>query len=201
MNADHDRAPRSPRAKHAAPGKAAAPPRASRATGARAPVGGETSRDVLRNGALMNFDVPENPDGVDLAMLLVACSDACSDLGDVRVDCDVELPPVRGQANALQRLFLEILDSAFEAGARGIVARVDADGHAAACVEFRDDRSRRSRSRRAIKPFATSRPEKRNGAGLAIAARIATAYEGAMGLGGASEGAVCWVRLPFADAA
>lgn len=163
------------------------------------------SRDVLRNGALLNFDVPETRDGVDLAMLLSACSEACSDLGDVRVECEVELPPVRGQANALQRLFLEVLDSAFAAGARGIVARIGIDGRAAACVEIRDDRpadgsAKRGRARRATAPFATSRPEKRNGVGLAVAARIATAYEGAMGLGGASDGSVCWVRLPFAEA-
>lgn len=165
--------------------------------------GARASRDVLRNGALLDFEVPETPDGVDLATLLVACSDACADLGDVRIECAVELPPVRGQANALQRLFLEIMDSAFEAGARGVVAKIDSDGHAAACVEIRDDRpgdgaGKRGRASRAIAPFATSRPEKRNGAGLAVAARIATAYEGAMGLGGASERSVCWVRLPFA---
>lgn len=180
---------------------AAPSPHAGAARG-RAP--GNLSRDVLRNGALMNFDVPETPDGVDLAMLLEACSDACSDLGEVRVDCEIELPPVRGHTHALQRMFLEIMDSAFEAGARGVVAKVGRDGRAAACVEFRDDRhgvraDKRSGGQRAIGPFATSRPEKRNGVGLAVAARIAMAYEGALGLGDASDGAVCWVRLPFAE--
>lgn len=159
-----------------------------------------TSPDLLQDGRVAAFELPESTDGVDIAALLVACAEGCSDLGDVEVDCEADLPRVRGDAHALQRLFLEILDNAFESGARAIVAQVGSDGGDTVCVEFRDDgRAGRGRSRRTLQPFATSRPEKRNGLGLAVAARIAAAYEGAMGLGDASDGAVFWVRLPFAE--
>ncbi|MGH8111080.1 MAG: sensor histidine kinase [Rhodanobacteraceae bacterium] len=159
-----------------------------------------TLPDLLQDGRVATFELPESADGVDLAALLVACAEGCSDLGDVEVDCEVDLPRVRGDAHALQRLFLEIMDNAFESGARAIVAKVGSDGDETVCIEFRDDgAASRGRSRRMLQPFATSRPEKRNGLGLAVAARIAAAYDGAMGLGDASDGAVFWVRLPFAE--
>lgn len=157
---------------------------------------------LLRDGRnLATLRVPEPLDGVDVATLLASCAAACTDLGEVRVDCDADLPLAHGQADALKRLFVEILDNAFQFGARNIQVSANADrGQGVVRIEFRDD-GPGVRIQRAtlFESFVTSEPAEHSGLGLAIATQIAAAYDGAVGLGESSEGAVFWVRLPLAS--
>jgi two-component system C4-dicarboxylate transport sensor histidine kinase DctB len=157
---------------------------------------------LLRDGRnLATLRVPEPLDGVDIASLLASCAAACTDLGEVRVDCDADLPLAHGQADALKRLFVEILDNAYQFGARNIQVSANADrGQGVVRIEFRDD-GPGVRIQRAtlFESFVTSEPAEHSGLGLAIATQIAAAYDGAVGLGESSEGAVFWVRLPLAS--
>lgn len=156
---------------------------------------------LLRDGRnLATLRVPDALDGVDVAALLASCAAACTDLGEVRVQCEPDLPLAHGQADALKRLFVEILDNAFQFGARNIM--VDAnreDGRGAIRIEFRDDGPGvQLRPDTLFESFVTSEPAEHSGLGLAIAAQIAAAYDGSIGLDESSGGAVFWVRLPVA---
>ena len=163
------------------------------------------SARLLREGRnLATLNVPPSIGGVDVETLLAACAAACSDLGDVRVrrDGEARLPLACGQADALKRLFVEILDNAFQFGAHNveIAVRVDVPQRAVA-IEFRDDGpGLQIHSPAVFESFSSSEPAEHSGLGLAFAARIAAAYGGAIGLGEAGEqGAMFWVRLPFAE--
>jgi signal transduction histidine kinase len=155
---------------------------------------------LLRDGrSLAALKVPESVGGADVATLLDLCAAACSGLGNVHVECDTALPLVHGQADALKRMFVEILDNAFQFGAGSvlIVAGRDEDGGAVR-VEFRDDGPGiRIQSRTLFESFVSSEPDEHSGLGLAFATQIAAAYGGSIGLDDSPNGAVFWVRLPF----
>lgn len=157
---------------------------------------------LLRDGRnLATLEVPGETGGVDVAGLLLVCARACSDLGSVRVECEPGLPLVRGQADALKRLFVEILDNAFQFDGREVTvtASADRDG-GAVLIEFADDGSGvRLQSPAIFESFMTSDPAEHSGLGLAFATKIASAYGGTVGCEGAHQGARFWVRLPIAD--
>lgn len=157
---------------------------------------------LLRDGRnLATLEVPGETGGVDVAALLFVCAAACSDLGNVRVECDPGLPLVHGQADALKRLFVEILDNAFQFGGSEVSVTANADRELdTVLIEFADDGSGvRVQSPAIFESFMTSEPAEHSGLGLAFATKIATAYGGAVGCAGAHQGARFWVRLPIAD--
>lgn len=159
---------------------------------------------LLRDGRnLATLEIPGATAGVDIAGLLSVCAEACSDLGNVRVDCEPGLPLVRGQADALKRLFVEILDNAFQFGGMDVAITAAADRErGTVLVEIVDDGSGvRVQSPAIFESFTTSEPAEHSGLGLAFAAKIAAAYGGAVGCNGAHRGARFWVQLPIADAA
>lgn len=153
---------------------------------------------LLRDGRnLATLEVPDPVGGVDVAMMLTSCAAACSDLGEVHVECEADLPPVHAQADALKRMFVEILDNAFQFGAHNVTVIARADGPDDVLIEFRDDGPGiRVASAKLFESFVTSEPAEHNGLGLAFAARIAAAYNGAIGLGDSPGGARFWIRLP-----
>ena len=156
---------------------------------------------LMRDGRnLATLEVPGEAGGVDVAGLLFVCAEACSDLGNVRVECEPGLPLVHGQADALKRLFVEILDNAFQFGGREVTVTASADrGLGSVLIEFIDDGSGvRVQSSAIFESFMTSEPAEHSGLGLAVATKIATAYGGAVGCDGAHQGARFWVRLPIA---
>lgn len=156
---------------------------------------------LLRDGRnLATLRVPDALDGVDVAALLTSCAAACSDLGEVRVECEADLPLAHGQADALKRLFVEILDNAFQFGAHNITVSAARDRERGAIrIEFRDDGPGvHLRPETLFESFVTSEPAEHSGLGLAIATQIAAAYDGSIGLDESSAGAVFWVRLPVA---
>lgn len=158
---------------------------------------------LLRDGRnLATLEVPGGMSGVNVTGLLSVCAEACSDLGNVRVDCERGLPLVRGQADALKRLFVEILDNAFQFGGREVAIIASADRErSAVLIEFVDDGSGvRVQSPAIFESFMTSEPAEHSGLGLAFAAKIAAAYGGAVGCNVAHRGARFWVRLPIAGA-
>jgi signal transduction histidine kinase len=155
---------------------------------------------LMRGGrSLATLEVPGEMGGVDVAALLAACVEACSDLGNVRLECEPGLPLAHGQADALKRLFVEILDNAFQFGGREVTVTAGIDREGNVMVEFADDGSGvRVQSPTIFESFMTSEPAEHSGLGLAVAARIAAAYGGAIGCEGALRGARFWVRLPAA---
>jgi signal transduction histidine kinase len=157
---------------------------------------------LLREGRnLATLRVPDSLDGVDVGALLTSCAAACTDLGEVLVDCEADLPLVHGQADALKRLFVEILDNAFQFGAHNIAvsARREHD-RSTVRIEFRDDGPGVNlRPDTLFDAFVTSEPAEHSGLGLSIAAQIAACYDGSVGLGESSSGTSFWVRLPVAS--
>jgi len=156
---------------------------------------------LLRDGRnLATLEVPGEMGGVDVAELLSVCAEACSDLGNVQLSCERGLPLVHGQADALKRLFVEILDNAFQFGGRDVNVAVTADREmGTVLIQFTDDGSGvRVQSPAIFESFTTSEPAEHSGMGLAFAAKIAAAYGGAVGCEGARRGARFWVRLPAA---
>ncbi|HEX7369595.1 MAG TPA: HAMP domain-containing sensor histidine kinase [Rhodanobacteraceae bacterium] len=155
---------------------------------------------LLRDGRnLVVLKAPESTTGVELSTLLGVCAAACTDLGNVTVHCDRDMPRVRGQADALKRLFVEIMDNAFQFGAQNMVitASVEAGGESA-LIEFKDDGPGVAIHPTALfEPFVSSEPTEHCGLGLAFAGKIAAAYGGAIGAGESVDGAVFWVQLPF----
>ncbi|MGH8124942.1 MAG: sensor histidine kinase [Rhodanobacteraceae bacterium] len=154
---------------------------------------------LLRGGrSLAVLKLPESS-GVDVAALLSVCAEACADLGDVRLAGDKDLPLISGQADALKRMFVEVLDNAFQFGAHNVEVGIEADhAHKTVLIQFTDDGPGvQYRSVTLFEPFVTSEPAEHNGLGLAYAKQIAAAYGGALGLGESSKGAVFWIRLPF----
>lgn len=157
---------------------------------------------LLRDGRnLATLEVPGENGGVDVAGLLFVCAEACSDLGHVRVECEPGLALVHGQADALKRLFVEILDNAFQFGGTEVTVTASADrAMGSVFIEFADDGSGvRLQSPAIFESFMTSEPAEHSGLGLAFATKIAAAYGGAVGCDGAHQGARFWVRLPIAD--
>lgn len=157
---------------------------------------------LVRDGRnLATLRVPDALDGVDVGALLASCAAACTDLGEVRVDCEADLPLVHGQADALKRLFVEILDNAFQFGARNIAVSAHRDrDRGAVRIEFRDDGPGVNlRPDTLFDAFVTSDPTEHSGLGLSIATQIAAAYDGSVGLGESPSGAAFWVRLPVAS--
>lgn len=155
---------------------------------------------LLRDGRnLVVLKAPESTTGVDLFTLLGVCAAACTDLGNVSVDCDQDMPRVRGQADALKRLFVEIMDNAFQFGAQNMVITVRVDeGDEGVLIEFKDDGPGVAIHPTVLfEPFVSSEPTEHCGLGLAFAGKIAAAYGGAIGAGESSNGAVFWVQLPF----
>lgn len=159
---------------------------------------------LLRDGCgLATLRVPDTRDGVDVGELVGGCAQAWFGFGDVQARIESGLPRVRGQATALKRLFAEILQNAFEFGAERVIVSATADlERRAVRIEFRDDGpglpDRPVPS--LFESFTTSDPAEHSGLGLAAAARIVAAYDGAIGVDDASRGAAFWVRLPFARA-
>lgn len=154
---------------------------------------------LLRGGrSLAVLKLPESS-GVDVVALLSVCAEACADLGDVRLAVGDDLPLICGQADALKRMFVEILDNAFQFGAHNVEVGIEADhAHGTVLIRFTDDGPGvQYRSVALFEPFVTSEPAEHNGLGLAYAKQIAAAYGGAIGLGESSRGAVFWIRLPF----
>ncbi len=158
---------------------------------------------LLRDGrGLATLEVPPSQGGVELDVLLSACALACADLGDVQVHCDPALPRVHGHIHALKRLCVEIMDNAFQFGARAltVTARAATDARAVE-IEFADDGpGLRLGAPKLFAAFATSEPAEHSGLGLAYAARIAAEYGGELGIGAADSGARFWLRLPLEDA-
>lgn len=157
---------------------------------------------LLRDGCnLATLKVSDAPGGSDVATLLAACTQACSGLGEVSVACDANLPLVRGQPDALTRLFFEIMGNAFQFGARTLSVSAQADHEqGVARIEFSNDGPGVSIDpARLFDPYVTTEPTEHSGVGLAFAARIAAAYGGTIDLGEPTgDGAMFRVTLPFA---
>ncbi len=158
---------------------------------------------LLRDGCnLATLKVPDAPGGgSDVATLLAACTQACAGLGEVSVACDTTLPQVRGQADALTRLFFEIMGNAFQFGARTVSVSAQADHErGVARIEFSNDGPGVSVDPgRLFDPYVTTEPAEHSGVGLAFAARIAAAYGGTIDLGEpGGDGVMFRVTLPFA---
>ena len=157
---------------------------------------------LLRDGCnLATLRVPDAPGGSDVATLLTACTQACAGLGEVSVACDTTLPQVRGQADALTRLFFEIVGNAFQFGARTVSVSAQADHErGVARIEFSNDGPGVSVDPgRLFDPYVTTEPAEHSGVGLAFAARIAAAYGGTIDLGEpGGDGVMFRVTLPFA---
>jgi signal transduction histidine kinase len=157
---------------------------------------------LVRDGRnLATLRVPDSLDGVDVATLLASCAAACDDIVEVRVETHAELRVVQVPDEAKKRLFVEILDNAFQFGARGIAVSANRDPERGAIrIEFRDDGPGVNlRPDTLFDAFVTSDPAEHSGLGLAIATQIAAAYDGSVGLDQSPSGAMFWVRLPVAS--
>lgn len=151
---------------------------------------------LLREGrAFMTFRLPTAGAPVDVVGLLNACAERFADR--VEVVAGSERPMVVGDGGALDRLFMELLGNAFAFGASHVrVTPEPADG--VLRIGFLDDGPGISAPAvRIFAPFFTTQPDKHSGLGLALAARIAEAHGGRVGLSEPEGGALFWVELPL----
>ncbi len=139
--------------------------------------------------------------------------DQAVDLGRIGADAArlFELPPaqvqledglvVRGDATALRRLVVNLLDNAFRHGAPPVELRVAREG-ARALLMVSDHGTGIADAARMLQPFErgdSSRAKGGSGLGLAIVARIAARHGGSIEVGRAAyAGAQVSVRLPLA---
>jgi signal transduction histidine kinase len=152
---------------------------------------------LLREGrALLTFPVRATSSEVEVAGLLRSCAETFPDR--VEVIAEHPLPAVAGDHDALRRLFMEILGNAFDFGAGRVRVTMEQDGEGYALwIGFHDDGPGVSApAARVFEPFFSTRPDEHSGLGLALAARIAAAHGGRVGMSDADRGALFWVELP-----
>lgn len=152
---------------------------------------------LLREGrALLTFQACATPGEVDVAALLRSCAENFPDRVDVTADHGVR--PIPGDAAALRRLFMEILGNAFEFGAGRVQVTMEQDSEDYSLwIGFHDDGPGvEVPAERAFAPFFSTRPKQHSGLGLALAARIAAAHGGRVGLSETDRGALFWIELP-----
>ncbi|MGH8191164.1 MAG: sensor histidine kinase [Rhodanobacteraceae bacterium] len=156
---------------------------------------------LLREGrAFLGYRIEPGKGSVDVAGLVGSCAEAFE--GRVEVVTDPGLPMIRGDAEALCRLFNEMLGNAFGFGADRVrVAVCCEEGGDELSIGFQDDGPGVAVSAaRAFTPFFSTQPEAHTGLGLALAARIAQAHGGRVGLSESERGASFLVRLPVGPA-
>lgn len=154
---------------------------------------------LLQDGrAFASFRIDESRTPVDLGALLRDCSGAFAARGAVNVEAATDARPVHGNPEALRRLVAELLDNAFEFGARRVDVTLASDDPAQlARIDFHDDGPGISASpARIFNPFFSTRPEEHSGLGLPLAARIVAAHGGAIGVDPDAQGARFQVTLP-----
>lgn len=152
---------------------------------------------LLREGrVLLTFPVRAKTSEVEVAGLLRACAEAFPDR--VEVIAEHPSPAVSGDPDALRRMFMEILDNAFDFGATRVRITLEQDGEGYGLwTGFHDDGPGvAAPAARVFEPFFSTRPDEHSGLGLALAARIAAAHGGRVGLSETDRGALFWVELP-----
>lgn len=152
---------------------------------------------LMREGrTLLTFPACSATSEVDVAALLRSCAETFPDRVDVTAERD--LPAVAGDAAALRRLFMEILGNAFDFGAGRVQVTVEQDGEGYALwIGFHDDGPGVTAPvARIFEPFFSTKPDQHSGLGLALAAKIAAAHGGRVGLSETDRGALFWIELP-----
>lgn len=158
---------------------------------------------LLQDGrAFAGYRLAEARSEVDLAELFARCAAALAERGVVRIHGMADAVCVRGDPAALQRLFVELLDNAFEFGAHHVDVRLAPDPSARAVrVDVEDDGPGIAAApARIFAPFFSTRPEEHSGLGLALAARIAAGHGGSVTVEPSAQGACLRVTLPAAPA-
>lgn len=155
---------------------------------------------LLRDGrAFLTFRLEPASGTVDVVALLNACAEGFD--GRVEVLAGSELPTVRGDEDALRRVFSEFLGNAFAVGANRVRVTPRESGEGVLRIEFLDDGPGVSApAARLFTPFFSTQPNEHSGLGLALAARIAEAHGGRIGVSDAEGGALFWVELPAREA-
>lgn len=154
---------------------------------------------LLQDGrALAGFRIAEARADVDLTELLEGCARALADRGVVRVDGAGGVGSVRGDPEALRRLFVELLDNAFEFGAGRVDVTLASDAPGSSIrVDVQDDGPGLAAApARMFAPFFSTRPEEHSGLGLALARRIAAGHGGSIAVEPSEHGARLRVTLP-----
>lgn len=152
---------------------------------------------LIREGrTLLTFPACAATTEVDVAGLLRSCAETFPDRVDVTADRD--LPKIEGDAVALRRLFMEILGNAFDFGAGRVQVTMEQDGEGYALwIGFHDDGPGVGAPHaRVFEPFFSTKPDQHSGLGLALAAKIAAAHGGRVGLSETDRGALFWIELP-----
>jgi two-component system OmpR family sensor kinase len=153
---------------------------------------------LLRDArAFVGFKIGPVRQRIDVMHLMHSCVQTLTESGEVVVEADGDLPTVSGDADALRRLVVEVLDNAFQFGARELhVILGSAASDREVQITFHDDGPGIAPGTDVFAPFVSTLPREHSGLGLPLAARIAAAHGGAIGLLAAEYGAALWVRLP-----
>ncbi|MGH8215057.1 MAG: sensor histidine kinase [Rhodanobacteraceae bacterium] len=154
---------------------------------------------LLREGrAFLTFRIAARGD-VAVAALLNECAERFA--GRVEIMDGAELPAVRADADALRRLFMELLENAFAFGANHVRVTLKETGSDALRIDVLDDGPGISvPAARLFVPFYSTQPDEHSGLGLALAARIAEAHGGRVGVADCERGALFWIELPLPEA-
>ena len=154
---------------------------------------------LLRDGrAFLTFRLAASG-VVDVTALLNECAGRFA--GRVEIVGGAPLPALRGDAEALRKLFTELLENAFAFGATRVRVTPKETGNGAVRIDFLDDGPGIAvPSARAFTPFFSTQPDEHSGLGLPLAGRIAEAHGGRIGMGDSEHGALFWIELPLPDA-
>ncbi|HET7610971.1 MAG TPA: ATP-binding protein [Rhodanobacteraceae bacterium] len=154
---------------------------------------------LLREGrAFLTFRLAARSE-VDIAALLDECAERFA--GRAEIVGGAALPALRGDAEALRKLFTELLENAFVFGATRVRVTPKATGSHAVRIDFLDDGPGIAvPAARAFAPFFSSQPNEHSGLGLPLARRIAEAHGGRIGIGESESGALIWIELPLPEA-
>jgi signal transduction histidine kinase len=154
---------------------------------------------LLRDGrAFASFDVDASRTAVDIVALLQEAAEPFAHSEQVRVLAPPDVPRVNGNEAALKRLFAELLDNAFQYGARQVNVEVSIEdsGRMVRVDLGNDGPAITANPARLFDPFFTSEREQHSGLGLAVAARIVAVHEGSLGVDSSARGTIFHVRLP-----
>jgi signal transduction histidine kinase len=139
------------------------------------------------------------PGEVDIAALLNECLERFA--GRAEIVGGAGLPALRGDPEALRKLFTELLENAFAFGATHVRVTPTEIGSDAVRIDFLDDGPGIAMpAARAFTPFFSTQPAQHSGLGLPLARRIAEAHGGRIGIGESEGGALLWIELPLPEA-
>jgi signal transduction histidine kinase len=154
---------------------------------------------LLRDGrAFASFQVDPSRTAVNIVALLEDAAEPFAHSEQVRVLAPPDVPHVNGNETALKRLFAELIDNAFQYGARQVNVEVSiADSGRMIRVDLGNNGPAITADpARLFDPFFTSEREQHSGLGLAVAARIVAAHEGSLGVDSSARGTIFRVCLP-----